>query len=145
MDADSARTRLLAQHAEIRAHLNGCGALARRMLAGELVHMELDVALTRLRRVFMEHNTTETDLVAPLLQSSHTWGGQLLDRMLEEHLGEHVAFWEMLAGSVVEVARRMDDLIDELDAHMAAEERTFLSPLVLHEDVIERHRRQEPT
>jgi hypothetical protein len=39
----------------------------------------------------------------------------------------------------------MDDLVDELDAHMAAEERTFLSPRVLRADVIDRHRRQEPT
>ena len=52
--------------------------------------------------------------------------------MLEEHVAEHAAFWEMLTGSTVEVAARMDELIDELDAHMAAEERTFLSPLVLH-------------
>jgi hypothetical protein len=64
--------------------------------------------------------------------------------MLEEHFAEHTAFWETLAGSAADVASRMDDLVDRLDAHMAAEERTFLSPLVLHEDVIQRHRRQEP-
>jgi hypothetical protein len=93
----------------------------------------------------MQHNTTEVDLIGPLLQNSQEWGGQLVDRMLEEHLAEHTAFWEMLAGAVTDVASRMDDLVDELDAHMAAEERTFLSPLVLHEDVIQRHRRQEPT
>ena len=63
----------------------------------------------------------------------------------EEHVAEHAALWEMLTGEVGEVAARMSDLIDDLDAHMAAEERTFLSPLVLRHDVITRHRRQEPT
>ena len=66
----------------------------------------------------------------------------LIDRMLEEHVGEHAAFWEALAGSPDGVALRIDDLVDELDAHMAAEERTFLSPLVLHPEAIARH--QEP-
>jgi hypothetical protein len=145
MDAHTARTRLIAQHDQLRGHLNHCRVLARRMLEGEAVHTELDEALAQLRHAFMQHNTTEVDLIGPLLQNSQEWGGQLVDRMLEEHLAEHTAFWEMLAGAVTDVASRMDDLVDELDAHMAAEERTFLSPLVLHEDVIQRHRRQEPT
>lgn len=145
MDAETARRRLVAQHDQIRAHLNECRALARRMLEGAPVHIELDGALEQLRRAFVDHNATETDLVRPLLQSSHKWGGQLVDRMLEEHVAEHAAFWEMLAGSAAAVASRMDDLVEELDAHMAAEERTFLSPLVLREDVIQRHRRNDPT
>lgn len=145
MDAETARDTLLAQHDQIRAYLEGCRALARRMLEGEPVHAELDAALVQLRDAFTEHNASETDLVLPLLHGSPGWGTLLVDRMLEEHLAEHAAFWEMLAGSAAEVASRMDDLVEELDAHMAAEERTFLSPLVLHEDRIQRHRRQETT
>jgi hypothetical protein len=60
--------------------------------------------------------------------------------MLEEHVAEHAAFWDLLAGPASEVAARMDELLEELDAHMAAEERTFLSPLVLDAAVIARRR-----
>jgi iron-sulfur cluster repair protein YtfE (RIC family) len=144
MNADSARKALVAQHDQIRAQVDGCRVLARRMLEGERVEIDLDAALARLRETFASHNASETDLVRSLLHGTPRWGPLLVDRMLEEHVAEHAAFWEMLAGSPADVAARMEDLSEELDAHMAAEERTFLNPLVLHEDTI-RHRRQEPT
>ena len=140
MDADAARRLLLGQHQQIRDHLESCSALARQLLAGAPVQWELDAALAQLRHGFAEHNMTETDLVRPLLRDSPGWGTALIDRMLEEHVAEHAAFWALLSGSVSEMAERMNDLIDELDAHMAAEERTFLSPLVLHPDAITRRR-----
>ena len=58
--------------------------------------------------------------------------------MLEEHAGEHVAFQAALTGTDHEVAAGMADLCEEVDAHMAAEERTFLSPGVLCGDVVGR-------
>jgi hypothetical protein len=145
MDAAAARMKLVAQHDRLRALMERCSGLARRLRSGEPVHAALDIALAQLRADFAEHNTTETALVRPLLHDSPHWGALLVDRMLEEHVAEHAAFWEMLSGTVAAVALRMDDLVDELDAHMAAEERTFLSPVVLREDVIHRNRRQEPT
>lgn len=144
MTPSTARALLISQHDQIRNHLNHCSVLARRMREGDPVHAELDAALSRLRSEFADHNTTETSLVRPLLHDSPRWGALLVDRMLEEHLAEHAAFWEMLAGSTAEVVTRMDELVEELDAHMAAEERTFLSPVVLHQDAIDRHR-EEPT
>ena len=79
-----------------------------------------------------------------MLEGSPGWGTVLIDRMLEEHVAEHATFWTLLAGSVDEVAGRIDDLIDEIDAHMAAEERTFLSPAVLRDEVINRRRGHAP-
>jgi iron-sulfur cluster repair protein YtfE (RIC family) len=130
MDAAAARDKLVTQHDQLRAELARCKILARRLREGELVHAELDAALAQLRFDFAEHNTTETELVRPLMQASAR-GRLLVGRMLEEHIGEHAAFWEMLAGSAVQVAANIDDLVEQLDAHMAAEERTFLSPIVL--------------
>jgi iron-sulfur cluster repair protein YtfE (RIC family) len=144
MDAPAARLKLVAQHAQLRAHLERCSRLARRLLGGAAVHRELDAQLALLRIAFAEHNGTETAVVRALLQNSAQWGAQLVDRMLEEHVAEHTAFWELLAGSAAVVAERMEDLVDELDAHMAAEERTFLSPAVLRNDVITRHAQGEP-
>ena len=135
---------LLAQHDRLRAELTLCSALARRLRCGEPAQSELDTALTQLRIDFAEHNATESAVVKPLLHDSPGWGALLVDRMLEEHVAEHAAFWELLAGSAADVAERMDDLVDELEAHMAAEERTFLSPVVLHQEVIARNRRKVP-
>jgi len=140
MDAEAARKQLLAQHDQIRGHLKACSFWARRLLDGEPVQAELDAALVQLRQDFAEHNSTETYLVRPLLRDSPGWGTVLIDRMLEEHTAEHAAFWDLLGGAPRDVAARMDELIEELDAHMAAEERTFLSPLVLNRVVIMRRR-----
>jgi len=142
MDAETAGQKLIAQHEQIRKHLAECGALARRLRDGEPIAVALEAALSHLRSAFDDHNTLETRLIRPLLEGSSDWGGLLVDRMIEEHIAEHAAFWLLLGGSLDEIAARIDDLIDELDAHMAAEERTFLSPLVLRGDVIQRHRTQ---
>jgi iron-sulfur cluster repair protein YtfE (RIC family) len=145
MDPGAARKKLVAQHDRLRADMKRCSALAKQLRGGEPAQVELDAALAQLRSDFTEHNATETALVRPLLQDTPGWGSRLVDRMLEEHVAEHAAFWELLAGSALEVAGRMDELVDELDAHMAAEERTFLSPVVLDPHVITSHRRQEPS
>jgi iron-sulfur cluster repair protein YtfE (RIC family) len=144
MKADAARKLLVAQHARIRGDLNRCSALVQRLRDGGPVNAELDQWITQLRTDFEDHNTTETALIVPLLRDSSGWGTRLVDRMLEEHVAEHAAFWAQLGGSREQLAACMTDLVEELDAHMAAEERTFLSPLVLREEVITRHRRHEP-
>jgi iron-sulfur cluster repair protein YtfE (RIC family) len=140
MNIEAVRAKLVEQHDRLRARLDTCSRLARLLRDGVPVHAELDLELAELRAEFAEHNETETAVVRPLLHDSPDWGVLLIDRMLEEHVGEHAAFWEALAGSPEDVAVRMDDLVDELDAHMAAEERTFLNPTVLRHDVITRHR-----
>ncbi len=140
MNADQMRRDLLAQHERIRNRLATCAALAQRIRGGETVQSCLDDALADLRQVFAEHNELEGRSVSALLDDSPAWGRVLVDRMLEEHVAEHAVFWQGLAGSALEVAVRMDDLVDELEAHMAAEERTFLSPSVLRDDEISRRK-----
>jgi len=144
MEAEAARKKLTGQHDRIRARLRTCHRLAQGLLGGDPVHAELDAAVAQLRADLGEHNATETAMIRPLLHDSPGWGSVLLDRMLEEHLAEHAAFWELLSGPVGEVAARMGELVEELDAHMAAEERTFLNPTVLRTDAIARHRRHDP-
>ena len=142
MDATSARTTLLAQHDRIRRHLDICTRLARQHRAGDSVPIELDEALARLRDEFADHNQAETAIIAELLHGPAAWGSLLVDRMLEEHVAEHAAFWALLSGTQAEVAERIHELAEELDAHMAAEERTFLSPLTLRDDVIRTRTRE---
>jgi iron-sulfur cluster repair protein YtfE (RIC family) len=132
MNATQARTLLLAQHERIRLLLKTCIRLAKQHPPDG----ELDIALQQLRDELGEHNRAETEIIGQLLRGPAAWGSLLVDRMFEEHVAEHAAFWELLSGTQAEVAGRIDDLAEELEAHMAAEERTFLSPLTLQDDVI---------
>ena len=145
MQATEARTTLLAQHEQLRLLLDTCTRLARQLHDGEPVTFELDEALAELRDEFADHNQMETAVIADLLQGPATWGSLLIDRMLEEHVAEHAAFWDLLSGTHAEVAERIGELAEELDAHMSAEERTFLSPMTLRDDVIRRRTRDLAT
>jgi iron-sulfur cluster repair protein YtfE (RIC family) len=136
MNALEARITLLAQHERIRGLLALCSRLAGQHDAGEPVASELDEALAQLRDEVAAHNHAETEIIAELLQGPGPWSARLVDRMLEEHLAEHAAFWELLCGTQAEVADRIVELAEDLDAHMAAEERTFLAPTTLRDDVI---------
>jgi iron-sulfur cluster repair protein YtfE (RIC family) len=143
MNATEARSALLDQHTRIRRQLEICTGLAHRHRAGEEVGRELDIAVGRLRDEFSDHNQTETAIIGELLHGPAAWGSLLVDRMLEEHVAEHAAFWELLTGTRAEIAARLDDLAEELDAHMAAEERTFLSPQTLRDDTIRTRTRED--
>lgn len=142
MNATEARTMLLAQHARIRVQLDLCTSLAKMYCAGHNVGNRLDLELWRLREELEQHNQTEGSIVGSLLHGSAPWGLLLIDRMLEEHIAEHAAFWGFLSGTRAEVAEKIDDLAEEIDAHMAAEERTFLSPVTLRDDVIQMRLRE---
>lgn len=136
MKATEARTALLAQHEQIRRQLSVCTRLAKLHRSGQKVGSELEQALGLLREKLGEHNQDETAIIGQLLHGPAAWGSLLVDRMLEEHVAEHAVFWELLSGTHAEIVERIDDLVDEIDAHMAAEERTFLSPVTLRDDVI---------
>jgi hypothetical protein len=142
MNATEARATLLAQHDAIRQQLGACTELAKQRRSGQDIGRELDAALGQLRDLLATHNQTETAIIGELLHGPAAWGSLLVDRMLEEHVAEHAVFWELLSGSHDQIAERIDDLADELDAHMAAEERTFLSPVTLREDVIRTRTRE---
>jgi hypothetical protein len=129
---------LLGQHDAIRTQLDLSRGIAQRVRRGEAAEAELEVALEGLRDAFSTHNLSESSLIRPLLIGAKNWGEQLLERMIEEHLAEHIAMWAAMGRPALVLATQLDDLAEELDAHMAAEERTFLA--VLDPDVIERHR-----
>jgi len=143
MTPEHARLQLLSQHDRIREHLATCTRLARLYKANELGGDELDDALEALRGELATHNATESAIITRLFQSPAAWSALMLDRMLEEHIAEHATFWELLQGTRAQVAGRIDELADELDAHMAAEERTFLAPGTLRQDVIRSRTRTE--
>lgn len=139
MDASTARKRLLGQHHAIRGRVAECVAVAKRFRAGETNEVELEEALERMRTDLYQHNLSETQLLRPLLSRTRQWGQRLLERMIEEHVAEHVAMWNVMNQAAAVIAHELDDLAEELDAHMVAEERTFLA--VLRPDVLDHHQR----
>jgi iron-sulfur cluster repair protein YtfE (RIC family) len=139
MDAINARKLLMSQHEAIRASLAECVGIAKRVRAADSSELELEMALELMRAKVYDHNLTESELIRPLLASTQRWGDLLIDRMIEEHLAEHVAMWTVLNQPAIVVALELDELAAELDAHMAAEERTFIA--VLRPDLISNHRK----
>jgi iron-sulfur cluster repair protein YtfE (RIC family) len=136
MNAEQTRRLLLSQHELLRGQFQTCTRLAKLFRAGHSTGRELDEALEILRDGFNAHNQAESTVIRKLLSGPGARGSLLVDRMLEEHIAEHAAFWELLSGTHAEVSERIDELADELDAHMAAEERTFLAPATLGDQVI---------
>jgi iron-sulfur cluster repair protein YtfE (RIC family) len=120
------RAKLLGQHARIRDLLHAAGEAAER--DDGLVKR----ILVELRVLLLEHNRDEEELLFPLLRAGDDLAPRRISRMLEEHAAEHEAFAETIAGEGIVVApETVRDLVEELDAHMQAEERTILSEYAL--------------
>lgn len=143
MTAEETRLLLLTQHERLRQQVSHCTRVATLYRAGLATASELDLALDGLREEFAVHNETETRVIQKLLHGPAAWGSLMIDRMFEEHVAEHSAFWDLLQGTTGQVAMKIDELEEELDAHMAAEERTFLAPVTLRDDVIRVRMREE--
>ena len=108
--------------------------MAAHLLAGGTRTAAFHQALVDLRGALLEHNVCEEAFLQPLLAAEPAAGAARVKRMMEEHVAEHAAFVGALEGDELEVARRIPDLIEELEAHMQAEERTFLNLAVLRDD-----------
>lgn len=121
MDPTHARAQLLREHDRLRE-------LIRAALAAEDVD-ERRRALEELRLAFAAHNGSEEVLLVPVLAGDPAWGPARIARMMEEHVAEHAAMRALMAGE--EATDHLAEIAEELDAHMAAEERTFLSAHVL--------------
>ncbi len=145
MEAERIRSLLLDHHRSIRQHLANCLELAKGHTRGEPVRARLESALDRLRDEMAQHNAVETALVRSVLTDAANWGAALIDRMVDEHAAEHRAFADWLAEPIAEIAERMPELVEEIEAHMAAEERTFLAPVVLDSETVARRSSGAPS
>ena len=137
MKPSEARTQLLRQHEWLREIMAAAVALGERLVQGKAVREELVRALTELREALAEHNRDEEAMLENELRDADAWGPLRVARMFEEHRAEHATMRDALAGTETEVAHRLADVFEQLEAHMAAEERTFLSSAVLRDDIID--------
>lgn len=132
MMPSAAREALLEQHARLRVLFGEALALARQREATGRGGAALEELMARISRAFAEHNRYEESVLRPVLLARDGWGPARVDRMMAEHIAEHSAFVEQLAG-VLPSADALADFVEEVDAHMAAEERVFLNVAVLRD------------
>ena len=127
------RARLLEEHVRLRDLIDHALVLADRLMAGTPVDNELALELAELRLAFTTHNDREQAWLEPMLQTTGSWGPARIARMVEEHAAEHLAFRTFLEQPLPEIAHDLVDFSEEIEAHMAAEESTFLSAAVAEE------------
>lgn len=135
MEPGKARMRLLAEHDELRLLLKRAEQIANNILRGIAPPTALHDVLQLCRNSFAAHNASEEELLAPILMNDCAWGQARVDRMLEEHRAEHAEIRAAFTGSDLKIAPRIGELRELIEAHMAAEERTFLSRVVLREEL----------
>lgn len=124
---------LKAQHDALRGMMTRCEELANELDAGRMGPTQLLREVARLRLAFDAHNQFEEQLLRPVLLDADWFGEVRVARMIEEHVEEHRSMRQQLGTTVTSELR---EVIENLRAHLEAEERYFLSKRVLRDDLI---------
>jgi hypothetical protein len=120
------------QHAKLRDMMGRCEELADSLDAERIAPAPLLREVARLRLAFDAHNQFEEELLRPVLLDAEWLGAVRVSRMVEEHTQEHRSMRQQLGSAPTAELRAV---IATLRAHLADEERTFLSGRVLRDDL----------
>lgn len=143
MRPSEVRDRVLSDHAALRARLEHLEQLAdhaatRRGADPEGLRAGAEALLATLR----EHMRWEDRFLLPLLRDADGWGDERARRFEAEH-AEQREVLGLLSGDLREgsrpprvVAAHLLDLIEGLRLDMDEEERVFLDPCVVRDDVV---------
>lgn len=121
------------QHDKLRDMMEHCERLADELDAGRESPDRLMREVARLRLAFEAHNNFEEQILRPVLVATDSFAEVRIDRMVEDHVGEHRAMRARLGTTETSALR---DTIDTLRAHLEAEERYLLTSRVLRDDII---------
>jgi hypothetical protein len=140
MSLDEIRTMLLQQHAALRVKIEQARRGAELWAEGEWTRDEMQECLTELADELRAHNTCEERLLRDVIPTIDAWGGARAEVMTEVHLDEHRNLCAgLIGGTISEDARSGTTsillLLDAMLEHMKHEERIFLAPDVLTDDV----------
>ena len=124
---------LKAQRDALRGMMDRCEELADALDAGRMGPLQLTREVSRLRLAFEAHNQFEEQLLRPVLLGSDAFAEVRIDRMIEDHVGEHRAMRARLQTTSTSALR---DVVETLRAHLDAEERYLLSARVLRDDLV---------
>lgn len=134
MTPASALTELLAQHATLREMMDLCLELADKLDATGGDPSELTREVARIRIAFEAHNRYEEALLRPVLEESNAFGDVRIDQMIAVHVDEHRSVRNHLERWTATSALR--EVLEDLRAHLDAEERHFLTAKILRDDVV---------
>lgn len=123
---------LVRQHGTLRAMMDECEALAERIDAGRGDISALVRGVAALRTAFEAHNEFEEQVLRPVLRSLDAFGEVRIEHMFADHVDEHRALRHRLDGPTGELRATLY----ELRAHLAGEERYFLSARILRDDLV---------
>jgi citrate lyase gamma subunit len=118
-------TKLLAQHATLRALMDECDVL--------IAAVDLERMVARLSLAFDAHNQFEESVLAPILGDIDAFDDVRLTRMVADHGAEHRALRERLRAVEPGAVRAT---VATLREHLEAEERYFLSARVVRDDLV---------
>jgi hypothetical protein len=120
------------QHDALRAIMDRCEQLADELDRGRTQPAQLTREVAKLRVAFDAHNRFEEQLLRPVLRELDAFAEVRIDQMIADHVGEHAALRNRLDGPTAELRASLY----ELRAHLAGEERYFLTSRVLRDDLI---------
>jgi iron-sulfur cluster repair protein YtfE (RIC family) len=123
---------LISQHEALRTMMTRCEELADELDAGGDSPHRLMREVAKLRLAFEAHNTFEEQLLRPALLESDVYATTRIERMVEDHVGEHRLVRQQLSSPVTSELR---DTFETLRAHLDAEERYLLSARVLRDNL----------
>lgn len=131
-DPGEALDELVRQHDMLRASMDHCEKLADLVDVGRGDIGELVGQVAALREAFEAHNHHEEQILRPILRTCDASGETRIEYMFADHVQEHRALRHRLDGPTAELRATFYGL----RAHLAAEERYFLSARVLRDDVV---------
>ncbi len=124
---------LAAQHATLRGMMDRCEQLADELDAGLGRPDGLLREVAKLRLAFDHHNQAEEKMLRPILKEADAFAEPRIERMIADHVSEHRSIGGRIHASPTSELR---EVIASLRAHLADEERYFLSARVLRDDLV---------
>ncbi len=122
-----------AQHGRLRDMIARCADLADGVDAGQVEPAQLLGEVVALRGAFDAHNQFEEQLLRPVLLDADWMGAVRVSRMVEDHVEEHRSMRRELQSTTTAELRAV---LASLLAHLASEERYFLTKKVLRNDLV---------
>ena len=124
---------LTEQHLMLRNRIVQCELLADDVDEGHTSSRVLWEAVDALRQALDAHNRFEERSLKPMLRELDAFGDIRLERMYLEHMSEHLVLNDRLYAGTTSMLRAA---LIELREHLDEEDRMFVSPRVLRDDLV---------
>jgi hypothetical protein len=140
MKAGELRDALLAEHRDVRGHVDASRRVAERWTDGGASWIDVRDELARLADVLRSHNLHEERALRELVRSVDATTGTSREHVMDEaHISEHHVTLDALirvcrAGDPGRERPHLEAFFSRLLAHMAWEEKSFLNATVLPDD-----------